>query len=289
MYCMWILFATAMICADAVRDITNKKTLRSVDAYVMSWAATTLVFLFILPTLFFIPLPNLTKEFFFAVVAGGSLNLIALILYLNALKRSDVSLTVPFLAFTPLFLLIMSPIVLHESPSITGIVGVLLIVVGLYVINIKDRNHGFLAPIIGILQEPGPKMALGVAAIHSVTSLIDRIGINNSSPVIWVFATNVFISSCMLPIMLYKSKGQLQKIPIHWKAFFLVGGLTVLSLLSQSTALTLTHVAYVVAFKRAGIILSITLAYFLFKEQHIRERIIGAIIMVAGAILIIIS
>ena len=54
-------------------------------------------------------------------------------------------------------------------------------------------------------------------------------------------------------------------------------------------AINLTLVAYVVSVKRTSAIMSVLFGYFIFKERGIKERLIGATIMIIGVLLIVLS
>jgi uncharacterized membrane protein len=57
-------------------------------------------------------------------------------------------------------------------------------------------------------------------------------------------------------------------------------------ILSQFTALEMTVASYVIAIKRAGMVLAVLFGHFFFKEKHLRERLAGALLMTAGVILL---
>lgn len=63
-----------------------------------------------------------------------------------------------------------------------GLIGVVLIVIGSYVLNIKRRNAGYLALFKAMLEQRWPRLMLYAAFILSITSSIDKIGVLNSSP-----------------------------------------------------------------------------------------------------------
>ena len=68
--------------------------------------------------------------------AGSSL------LFQRALQLSPVSLSVPYLAFTPALLLVTSYFMLGEQPDLNGVVGVIIMTAGAYGLNTaggKDR------------------------------------------------------------------------------------------------------------------------------------------------------
>ena len=73
-------------------------------------------------------------------------------LYFRALQVSPLSLTVPFLAFTPVFLLGTGFIILHELPAPVKILGVVLIVIGSLAMHRKLFAYGWLAPVKAVLR-----------------------------------------------------------------------------------------------------------------------------------------
>ena len=51
------------------------------------------------------------------------------------------------LAFTPLFLLVTSPLTLGEFPSPAGVGGLMCVALGSYVLNLRERRKGFWGPV----------------------------------------------------------------------------------------------------------------------------------------------
>ncbi len=286
---VWFIFAFLTAFFESLKDVFSKKGLKNIDEYIVSWSLRFFALPFLIPLLFFIEIPSLGSQFWIALLVGGSLNVITTILYMKAIKYSDLSITVPMVTFTPLFLLMTSPLIIGEFPNFLGLIGVLLIVLGSYTLNIKQRHEGYFAPFKALLKEKGPKLMLLVAFIWSITSNFDKIGVQNSSPIFWVIAVNIFITLVMLPIMLYKSQRSVQQISTSYKALLPIGLFSALTLIFQMTAINLTLVAYVISIKRTSAIMSVLFGYFIFKEKGIKERLIGAIIMIIGVLLITLS
>ena len=65
-----------------------------------------------------------------------------------------------------------------------------------------------------------------------------------------------------------------------------VGLFSALTVIFQNTAITLTLVAYVIAIKRTSAVISVIFAHFFLGEQNVRERLLGASIMVIGVLVI---
>jgi len=269
--------------------VFGKRSLKDVDEYTVAWSVSLFSTPFFLAMLLFVPIPQIGPGFWYALIGTGILNLIAVILYMKALKASDLSITIPMLTFTPIFLLVTGPLMLGEFPSFLGIIGIFLIVAGSYILNIKKCREGLAEPFKALLKETGPRLMLVVAFIYSITSNFDKIGVTNSSPVFFAIAANLFAAVALSFIVAMKAKGGIGSIKKSYKMIAPIGIFHALGTIAQMTAYTFTIVAYVISIKRTGILVSILFGYFLFKEKNIKERLIGAAIMVAGVILIAFS
>ena len=69
----------------------------------------------------------------------------------------------------------------------------------------------------------------------------------------------------------------------------LVGFFMALVMIFHMTAISLTLVTYVIAIKRTSVIMSVLWGAIIFKEKGIKERLVGAVIMVLGVVLIVLS
>lgn len=282
----WFIFAFLTAFFKSTKDVFSKKGLKDIDEYIVAWALRFFALPFLLPLLFFIKIPVIGNQFWLALFIGGSLNVVTTILYMKAIKVSDLSITIPMVTFTPLFLLITSPLIIGEFPNIFGIVGILLIVMGSYMLNIKKKSQGYFAPFKALLEEKGPRLMLIVAFIWSITANFDKIGLLNSSPIFWVIAINIFITLCMFPIMFYKSRGKIKQIPVNLHALLPIGLFSSLALICQMTAISLTLVVYVISIERTSAIISVLFGYLIFKEKGIKERLMGVTIMLIGILFI---
>jgi len=286
---LWFIFSFFTAFFESLKDVFSKKSLKNIDEYVVSWSLRFFALPFLVPLLFFIEIPSLGNKFWLALLIGGSLNVITTILYMKAIKHSDLSITVPMVTFTPLFLLLTSPLIVGEFPSFFGLIGVLLIVAGSYTLNIKQRHEGYLAPFKALLKEKGPKLMLLVAFIWSITSNIDKIGVQNSSAIFWVITTDIFIALIMFPIMIYKSRTNMHHIRTSYKVLLPIGLFSAIASIFQMIAISLTLVAYVISIKRTSAIMSVLFGHLIFKEEGVKERLLGAVIMVIGVLFIVLS
>ena len=282
----WIFLSILTAVSEAAKDVFSKKRLRSSNAYMVAWSYRLFSLPFLLPLLFFIDIPEISTEFWVALFLSGGLNVVTTILYMKAISHSDLSLTVPMVAFTPLFLLVTSPIIVGEFPNLAGVLGVVLIVVGSYFLNIKEVQKGFLAPFRSLVSQKGPRYMLLVAFIWSLSSNFDKMGVNASSPLFWAITVNVFIAFAMMPVVLYKVRRQSLDLITNWEKYLPIGMLGAATLIFQMLAINLTLVAYVISIKRTSAVLVVIAGSLFFKEKGTTYRLVGSLIMIAGVVLI---
>jgi len=283
---IWIAFALLTAFCESLKDVFSKKGRASIDEYIIAWSLRFFALPFLLPILFFIKIPSLGQRFWIALFIGGGLNAICTILYMKAIKQSALSLTVPLVAFTPLFLLLTSPFMIGEFPDLSGLGGIFLIVLGSYVLNFSVAQRGYFAPFRALFAESGPCLMLLVAFLWSISANCDKIGIRNSSPLFWSIAATTFMSLVLAPIMLYKSPRAIKQIPNILTTLVPIGFLCALTVIFQMLAVSLTLVAHVIAIKRTSTLMSVLWGFLIFKEQRFKERLLGASIMIVGVLLI---
>ncbi|HIQ49622.1 MAG TPA: EamA family transporter [Nanoarchaeota archaeon] len=272
---------------DSLKDLIIKKGLKEIDEYTLAFSTRFFALFLFFPFLLIYKIPEIKQEFWLALFVSGSINILTTILYIKALKYSELSLAKPITTFTPLFLLITSPLIVGEMPSFLGFCGVILIVLGAYILNIKQIKENFLAPIKALFKEKGVKLMFIVAFLWSISSNFDKIGVTSSSPIFWIFSIHLFISICLFPFAYTKVfRNGLKK---SVKIIIPLGFISGISLLCQMIALKLTLVVYVISIKRMSSVISVIFGYLFLNEKNIKERLLGALIMVIGAVCIVFS
>jgi len=283
---MWLLFASLNPVSEAIRSVFSKKASRSVDPLIISWFNNFVPVIIFTPFLFFIEL-KFNNDYLFATLMTGTINLFATIYYMRAISESDISKVMPMLSFTPLFLLITSPLIVGEFPNIWGIAGIFLIVIGSYLLNINIRSKNIFSPFKTLLIEKGTRDMLIVAFLWSLSANYDKIAIENSSMMQHISGINLFLFTGMTIIAVSRKKINFDQIKKEKINLLLMSSCTVTSFIFHMSALSLTLVAYVVALKRLSGLLSVFLGFIVFNDKNLRERLLGAFVMFLGVMLII--
>lgn len=286
---LWVLFALAAAFSLATGDIFTKKAVSVHNEYLFAWLKLLSCLPFLFMTLLFIPVPALDRDFYTACLAALPLEIIATILYIKALKISPLSLTVPFLSLTPLFLIIISYLLLGETVSFLGAVGVLLIAAGGYTLNLREFRKGIFEPFAAIKREKGSIYMIIVAFIYSLTSSLGKRAIEHSSPIF--FGVSYFFALFILltPIALYKGRSELKMIfrTGAFKSSLIPGMFEAVQIITNMIAMSMTKVAYMISIKRLSLLMGVFYGYLFFRETGIRERMFGTVLMLTGFILIV--
>jgi drug/metabolite transporter (DMT)-like permease len=285
---MWI--ALSLICALslATADALTKRALSEGNEYLVGWLRLVFTMPFLAMLLPFVEFPRLDSAFYLAVGVALPFETLAFILYIRALKVSPMSLTIPFLAFTPVFLIASGYFIAGEAVSPAGITGIILIAGGSYALNFSNIGRGFFEPFRAVFRERGPLIMLAVAAIYSVTSSLGKVAINHSSALFFGAVYYIVFPLLYSPFALPRIKwSEVSRKDV--RALLLVGLLNALMIATHMLAMSMTKVAYMISVKRTSLLFSVIYGYLLFREGRMRQRGLGAALMFAGFVLVVIA
>ena len=110
------------------------------------------------------------------------IGLLSAILFLKAIKQSDLSLTIPLLSLSPMFSSIFSLLFLKEKLSHIQYLGVFLIILGTLALYSKKLSFKeILKSFRVILNNNSAKLMIIVSIIWSLTPVLDKLCLKNSS------------------------------------------------------------------------------------------------------------
>ncbi|MBA4250714.1 MAG: hypothetical protein C0425_04555 [Chlorobiaceae bacterium] len=283
---MWIILSLINPIVDASRNVFSKKASKNVDPLLISWfnnLIPVIVFGALLP---FVEL-KFNTQFYISVICSGLINTVASILYHRAISKGNLSLVIPMLSFTPFFLIIVSPFMTGEIADSRGMIGIIFIVLGSYILNFELRGKNYLEPIKSLVKNKGTRYMLIVAFIWTFSANFDKLGVVSTSVIQYGFFLNLVAFFGISILLFSKRKFNIEQIKLERRNLLLLGFLTALGFLVHMWALSLTLVAYVIALKRTSSLLSVFFGYFYLNEKNIKERFAGATLMFIGVLLIV--
>ena len=278
----WVFYALITAFSLATADAISKKALGRSNEYVIAWVREGYALPFLFLAFFFIDIPSLDRTFWLSLLLMIPLEIAAIILYVTAIKISPLSLTIPFLAVSPVFIILIAFLILGEVPDRSGLLGILLIVAGAYLLNIRTTREDLLGPIKAIRRERGSIFMIIVALIYSVTATLGKVAVQHSGPIFFgVFYP--FLLTLILSVVLWR-KGLLPEVLSRPMTFLAIGIFTAIMILTHFKAISMTDVAYMISVKRASLVFSVLYGRVLFGEENIKERLTGSMLMIAGMV-----
>lgn len=274
---------------EGTKDVFIKFTLNHLDPARTAAIGALLTALILLPVTLSQPWPALDRTFVLTLLADGGINTVAFWLYSRALQSGDLSLAAPIVNLTPLFMLVTSPLIVGERIQGDDLWGVVLISIGAYALNWTAQQQSFWTPLFALWRQPASRLMLIVAMLWSLTANLDKVGVQHSSPLLWVTCVFAFMGVAQLGLVQLAPQPP-DPLPLRqwpWGWLLLIGLFMGIAVASQMYALTLTNVVNVIALKRLSTLLGVGYGALFFGEKHIRSRFFGACLMVLGAVLVL--
>lgn len=288
---MWALYAFLSAFFVATTDPIAKRSLKKDDEYVVGWMLLAVSSVFLGAYYFSRGAIHIKPGLAATLVAVVPLEIMASILYYRALKLTDISLSVPFLALTPVFVVLTAFLILGERISPAGIAGILLIAAGVYTLNIKEVRYGWTTPIKAIFLNRGSVYMLAVAFVFSVTASVSKMVMLLSSPEQAPFLYNFSITIAMAPIIAYrlaKGRSVLSLDRGSVISYAALGLSAALSSIFFFKSMACANVAYAISIKRLSLLISVGYGWLFFRERDVHIRLASTVCMVLGVGMILI-
>ena len=290
---MWAIYALLSAFFAATTDPIAKSALKQSDEYFVGWAMLSLSTPFLAILYFFGPRPPFDPGLVTTILIAIPFEITALILYYRALRLTDISLSVPFLALTPVFAVLTAFLLLGERIRPAGGLGIALVAIGAYSMNLGQVRNGLSHPIRAIFRNRGSFYMVLAALIFSITSAVAKKAMLFSNPESIPFIYNLSISLAMAPIVLLRLKRNPAARPVLNRrtvpAFLGLGLCLALSCIFFFRAVSLANVAYTISMKRLSLLISVGYGWLIFRERDIHLRFLSAFCMVFGAVLLVVS
>ncbi|MGB5538948.1 MAG: DMT family transporter [Gammaproteobacteria bacterium] len=244
----------------------------------------------LLPLLLLQPWPALTAAFWGWVAVLMPLEILAMWLYMRAIRESPLSLTLPYLAFTPVFNVLTGYLLLGEQVSPAGFAGILLVVCGAWLLNLQavrdSTGWRIFAPFHAIAREPGSRLMLITAAIYSLTSVLGKAALAHVTP--GFFGPFYFVALGGVTALVFGSRhiGTWRALGRHPLAHLAIGACMAVMVVTHFYAIGQIEVAYMIAVKRTSLLFGMLYGAWLFHEQGLSKNLAAGALMVFGVFLI---
>ena len=288
------LFVVARIIANPVSNVFQKQlTQRSANPLFIIGATDLLLTLAALPLLFLGALPlHLGAGFWPNMVIAATLAVGSNVLLVYALKSAGLSVLGPINAYKSVVSLVLGVFLLGEIPAPMGVAGVLLIVAGSYFVVDRDLNRPRTNAFALFFRERGIQFRFAALALSATEAIFLKRALLLSSPLITFIFWSILglpIAAAAIVLLLRQRLGnEFAVLRHHWRTYLWLATTTGVMQLTSLLTFGQLQVGYSLALFQLSTLISVFLGYRYFQEGQIRKRLVGSLIMAAGAALIVV-
>ncbi len=239
--------------------------------------------------LMFTGIPEIQPGFWSAAGITIILNIFAQWAWYSAFAREEASFISPLRLITPPLVILTGYLILHETPSLTGTVGILITIVGLWLLvqgEAKDKQFRFR----DMMRRPGVLLALWGAVSFAISLPFDKKVVITSSSlfaVVVVFA-GLALGSAIIFLLRRGKQGARLDFYENRRVLLLIPFVHTAASLLTYAALQYSLVAYAASVKRLWSLWAVLFAGAFLKEGNIARKIVATIIMLVGIALTVV-
>ncbi|MDL2342495.1 MAG: DMT family transporter [Patescibacteria group bacterium] len=290
---MWFYFALLSAFFNAIGNIARRTHGSLAQPVELSWWSMLFGMPLGIGLLLTTHRPYYTSTAFIApMVITALINTVASVLQFRAYKLADASVISPIANLLPIFLIPTSFLMLGVLPGKGGIIGILLIVVGVYYSSVSGK-HDLLHPLQQLISNRGSRSMLGAVALWSISGNLERIALRSAVPALLLVLQAAIMFICLSIILLVRPQTKRlkrgEKVIRRWGWHIAaIAVFATLSVYFQYQAVALIDPSYVLAVKRLDVLITILFAGLFLREKHILKRFEGSVIALIGVVIIFI-
>jgi drug/metabolite transporter (DMT)-like permease len=224
------------------------------------------------------------------LLASALVNTLALVLFLDALRLSPMSLTIPLLSFTPVLSTTLAWIFRGQAPGAAQYAGAALVVAGAVVLGMGGGAWRSLASSV---REPGVRRMALVALLWSLTAVLDQTAVSRGAGAWYAPAVTAVVA--LLMGLWTVARGQLRSFlaavrplaarPIITGVAIVIGAV---ALAVQIESFRWAPVGFIEVVKRGtGMASAVLLGRFVFGEPLNRSQGLAVVLLTLGVALVV--
>ncbi len=186
---------------------------------------------------------------------------------------------------------VLAVLTLGESVALPAVIGIILIIVGIFIVSWWGRFRKILTQPSVLLRDEGVRYAILTGLAITLYSLVDKVGVDHIQPFLYMYMINVGTAIGLSPYIAFKYG--MTTVLREWQSnawtiltasllVFLAYGLVL-------TAFSFSQVSYVAPAREVGIVFGVLLGVLVLKERFGQGRLLGSTLIVLGLTLIALS
>lgn len=217
------------------------------------------------------------------VVVSGAFQVVYFLVLQRGYRLGDVSVVYPLARGTgPALSVLLAIVLLGERPGPVALLGAVVVVTGVVVIGLAGGAEHARANRAGILY------GLGVGVIIAAFTLWDAVAVTvHALPPVGYYWGSVVVQLALLAVPALRRWRETRSVArSHPVAVLLFGLLGPLAYILILFAIQLAPVSIIAPAREVSVVLVGLAGWLLFREPHPVQRIIGAVVVIAGVALL---
>jgi drug/metabolite transporter (DMT)-like permease len=205
-----------------------------------------------------------------------------------AYREGDLSVTYPLAQTAMFYVPIWGVFFLGENLSLLGLLGIALIGLGAYCIQLRGLSAADLLRPFSQLGNRSVQSALMAGFVYSIGAIIDKIGVDGYSAYRFTYVM-VFFMLVIMTLNLLRPcyRGRiLEEWNINPRLMLVAGPVVLSSFLCFRLGLELAPVSYALPVRQISLLIGVLIGIVFLKESFGRIRLISATLILAGVVLI---
>ena len=275
------------IVSNSISNVFQKQLTPGQNPFFINLVSYGILSVFSLFLIYDFPIDYVSHSVWLYSLIGGMMGAIGNGFIIKALESGQLSVLGPINAYKSIVGMIFAFILIGELPNVWGLIGVLFIIFGSYLV-LDNGNEKFSWKIF---KQPAIQYRIAALFLTGIQAVTDKqvILLSNLKYAFAGWCVFGFIFS--IPLFIFsgltiKSQMKLLTGSMLIKYFFLAASIGVMVLCTNYVFKNM-QVGIALALFQISILVNVFFGHHFFKELGLVKKLIGASIMVAGSILII--
>ena len=267
-----------VILAATLHAVWNFATKKIAGDLAVIWNGLVMACITFTPFIFFLAPDQMAfQKVYPHIIASGVTHAVYFFALAKAYEYGEISVVYPIARGSGIAgTAIAAFLLLQETISPIGVIGILAISVGIFLLGLKNghQKHGIL-------------FALLVGLMIISYSIVDKLAVEISHPLFYIYGFTVLSTLLLAPYVMAKKRHELSEAWRSKKRYsFTIGLGSMGTYLIILFVFQMAQVSYVVAARELAVAIGAILGFIFLKEHLTARKAIGIIAVVAGMILI---
>jgi len=278
---MWALLSAVV---SSVSVVLNKQIMKRISALTLSLAT----FLFPIPILLLLTLnQNNTVHiwrYLIGILGSGFGFVIAKTIMFETIKQTSLSKVYPLFSLSTFFTYIFGLIFLNEHIKLLGVIGILLTIIGAYLINVDSAKEDILMPFKLLFKSRASFLLLLSLLLSSITSITDKIAIVSSNIPAAYLGGNIVSTTLLIIYIIIRKKHVKEEIKQEFSLLSVASIIYMLLVFLVFYGFASGPVALVIGVKKLELFFVLFLSWIFFDDKPSKHSLIASICMLLGIV-----